>query len=62
MPPMIAHTQYKKMVEAGHRRLAVYVEDKLFREAKMQALREGITLQQLVSVCLSERVIKGKKS
>lgn len=61
MAHMIKETQHKRMVEAGQRRLGVYLDEKLYRDSKIQALKEGITLQQFVAVCLSERCIKSKK-
>lgn len=42
--------------------MGVYLDEKLYRDAKIQALKENITLQQFVAVCLSERCIKSKKS
>lgn len=37
----------------------IEIEDELFREAKAAAAREGLTLRQLFSEAVSERVSRG---
>lgn len=54
----MTHMATKAKVE---RRLAVFIEDDLYREAKIQAAKEGITLRQLISSMLSDYVIRHKK-
>lgn len=53
---------HEGMREKGMRRMAVYLPDSIYRGAKVQAAKEGISMQQLVQATLSDYVIReGKK-
>lgn len=49
---------HQSMREKGMKRVAIYMDDTLWRKAKIQALNEGISLQQLMNATISDYVIR----
>ena len=48
-------------VDPSDRRITVLLHEKLLRDAKVHAAREGMTLRKVVAIALSDYLIRNKK-
>jgi len=55
--------QPKKMMKTleQQKRTLIQIDPEILKQAKIQALQEGISFKKLINACLAEYLIKNKK-